>query len=508
MSTSTRVIKNTGFLYVKMGITMFVSLYTTRLILASLGASDFGIFNVVGGAIGLLGFLNSTLANATQRFMSYAEGEGVLDNKKKIFNISISLHIIIAIATAILLLGVMYPLFNGILNIPTERLFAAKVIYLSLIFSTLLTIVNVPYDAVMNAHENMLYYSIIGVFESLLRLGVAFACVYTSSDKLILYGVLMAIIPLITLSIMKVYCHRKYEECVLAPFQYWETSTVKQIASFSGWNFLTAISSLFSAQGLGLVLNHFFGTRLNAAQGIANQLNGQLSAFSVTMLKALNPVIVKNAGARNIDAMNRTTIAGCKFSALLIMLFAIPFMFEMPYILSLWLRNVPEWTVTFCVLQLVQTIICQMANPAATAVYAQGDIKGYAVYKSIMNILPLFMSFISFEFGASPVWLYIPMIVVWAIGGDIVIVRYAHKKCALKIADYLTTVCKPIASVCCCMVLFGMAVCLFLETGVLRLILTFLLTTMGLLVGMYFFGMNNTEKQIFLDIKKRLISRI
>ena len=123
-----------------------------------------------------------------------------------------------------------------------------------------------------------------------------------------------------------------------------------------------------------------------------------------------------------LSTVTAVTMAGCKFSALLIMLFAVPFMFEMPYILSLWLKNVPEWTVTFCVLQLVQTIICQMANPAATAVYAQGDIKGYAIYKSIMNILPLFLSFVSFKFGASPIWLYIPMIVVWAIGGDIVIV--------------------------------------------------------------------------------------
>lgn len=491
-----------------MGITVFTSLYTTRLILASLGASDFGIFNVVGGAIGLLGFLNSTLANATQRFMSYAEGEGGIDNKRKIFNISISLHIIIAIVTAVLLLGVMYPLFDGILNIPSERLFAAKIIYLSLVFSTLLTIVNVPYDAVMNAHENMLYYSIIGVFESLLRLGVAFVCVYTSSDKLIVYGVLMAIIPLVTLSVMKVYCHRKYKECVLAPLKYWETATVKQIATFSSWNFLTAISSLFSAQGLGLVLNHFFGTRLNAAQGIASQLNGQLSAFSVTMLKALNPVIVKDAGARNIDAMNRTTMAGCKFSTLLIMLFAMPFMIEMPYILTLWLKNVPEWTVTFCILQLIQTIICQVANPAATAVYAQGDIKGYAIYKSMMNILPLFLSFISFELGASPIWLYLPMIVVWGVGGDIVIVRYAQKKCAMKIVDYLTTVCKPLICVCCCMVLFGAPVCLFLETSIFRLVLTFVSTTMGMLVGVYFFGINNTEKQVLLDIKKRIINRI
>lgn len=508
MSTAKRVIKNTGFLYIKMGITVFVSLYTTRLILASLGSSDFGIFNVVGGAIGMLGFLNSTLANATQRFMSYAEGEGNIDKKKEIFNVSISLHLIIAGITGLILLSIMPFLFDSVLNIEPNRIVAAKIVYSSLIISTLLTIINVPYDAVMNAHENMLYYSIIGVFESFLRLAIALACVYSSSDKLIVYGVLMACIPFVTLSIMKVYCHKKYEECVLQPRKYWDLKLVKTIASFSGWNFLTAISSLFTAQGMGLVLNHFYGTRLNAAQGIANQLNGQLSAFSVTMLKALNPVIVKNAGAGNIDAMNRTTMAGCKFSALLIMLFAVPFMFEMPYILSLWLKNVPEWTVTFCVLQLVQTIICQMANPAATAVYAQGDIKGYAIYKSIMNILPLFLSFVSFKFGASPIWLYIPMIVVWAIGGDIVIVMYAQKKCALKIADYLTTVCKPIASVCSCMVLFGMAVCLFFETGLFRLILTFVLTTMGLLVGMYFFGMNNTEKQILLDIKKRLISRI
>ena len=508
MSTAKRVIKNTGFLYVKMCITIFVSLYTTRLVLASLGAADFGIFNVVGGAIGLLGFLNSTLANATQRFLSYAEGAGVLDNKKKIFNISISLHLIIGIATVVLLFVVMYPLFNGILNIPSDRLVAAKIVYLSLIFSTFLTIVNVPYDAVMNAHENMLYYSIIGVLESILKLVVAFVCVYTASDKLVLYGILMAIIPLITLSIMKLYCHRKYEECVWAPLQYWETMTVKKIAVFSGWNFLTAISSLFSTQGLSLVLNHFFGTRLNAAQGIANQLNGQLSAFSVTMLKALNPVIVKSAGAKDSGAMNRATVAGCKFSALLIILFAIPFMFEMPYILSLWLKNVPKWTTTFCILQLVQTIICQLANPAATAIYAQGDIRGYAIYKSVMNIMPLFLSFLSFKLGASPIWLYIPMIVVWAIGGDIVIVIYAQRKCALKVVDYLRDVCKPVVSVCCCMILLGLTTSVFFENSLYRLILTFLLTTVGMLFGMYFFGMNNTEKQVLWSIKKRLIRRL
>ena len=504
MSTASRVIKNTGFLYIKMGITLFVSLLTTRMILASLGASDFGIFNVVGGAIGLLGFLNSTLANATQRFMSYAEGEGVLDKKKKIFNISIVLHLIIAIITAILLFGVMYPLFNGILNIPTDRLYAARIIYISLICSTLLTIINVPYDAIMNAHENMLYYSIIGVFESLFKLGVAFVCAHTEFDKLIVYGVLMAIIPLITLTIMKVYCHRKYEECVLTPFKYWDSSMAKRIASFSGWNFLTAISSLFSAQGSSLVLNHFFGARLNASQGIANQLNGQLSAFSVTMLKALNPVIVKKAGAKDMVALNKITLEGCKFSTLLIMLFAIPFILEMPYVLYIWLNKIPEWTVVFCILQLVQTMICQLANPAATAVYAQGDIKSYALYKSIMNIMPLILSYVSFHFGGGPIWLYIPMIVFWAIGGDVVIIYYAVKKCLLNLTEYLSNVCRPIIIINIGMVCGGLIPIFSMKSSFYRLILTFIVTTISMVISLLLVGLNDSEKNILRNLARKV----
>ncbi len=303
---------------------MFISLYTTRLILGALGAADFGLFNVIAGSIAMLGFLNSTMANATQRFMSYAEGEGTLEKKCSVFNISIVLHFFIALVTMVLLLAAMYPLFNGILNIEPERMLSAKVVYFCLIISTMMAIINVPYDAVMNAHENMLYYSIIGVFESFLKLVVAIFCVYTEQDKLIVYGILMACIPFITLTVMKIYCHRNYEECVIAPRRYWDSSLVKQISSFFGWNFLTAISSLLSAQGLGLVLNHFFGSVLNAAQAIAHQMRGYLSVFSLNMMKALNPVIVKKAGANDYQTMNQVTLAGCKFSALLTMVFAVP----------------------------------------------------------------------------------------------------------------------------------------------------------------------------------------
>lgn len=508
MSTSSRVIKNTGYLYIKMGITIFVSLYSTRLILASLGASDFGIFNVIGGAIAMLGFLNSTMANATQRFMSYAEGEGEIEKKRTIFNVSLILHIGISIVTVFLLLAAMYPLFNGLLNLETNRINAAIIIYLSLIFSTVLTIINVPYDAVMNAHENMLYYSIIGIFDSMLKLGIAFVCVYTSHDKLIVYGILMSLVPLLTLSIMKIYCHHKYEECVIAPRKYWNSFIVQQIAEFFGWNFLTAITSLFSAQGISIVLNHYFGTVLNSAQGIAQQVNGAVSNFSVNMSKALNPIITKNAGSNNIKAMNHATLAGCKFSTLLTIAFGIPLLLEIQYVLSIWLKEIPMWTATFVILQLIQGIILQVASSAATAVYAQGDIKNYAIWKSLMNALPLFLTWFAFSKGGSPIWLYIPLILVWGICGNIVIIYYAQKKCSLDIREYINIVIIPIIKTIFFMILCGMLPLFFMNEGVVRLIITCIATTIGLCISGWLFAIKKDEKELFMKYMIKLKNKI
>lgn len=503
MSTTTRVIKNTGFLYVKMGITVFISLYTTRLILASLGASDFGVFNIVGGAITMLGFLNSTMANATQRFMSYAEGANDLLKKKQVFNVSMVLHIGVALLTGLILLAVMYPLFNGIFNIQQDRIFAAEVIYLSLVVSTMFTIVNVPYDAVMNAHENMLYYALIGIFEALLKLIVAFACVYTTSDKLIVYGILMAIIPFITLTIMKIYCHRKYEECFIGFKKYWSRGLIKDIASFSGWNFLTAISSLASYYGSGLVLNHFFGTILNAAQGIANQVNGQMSTFSLNLMKAVNPVIVKRAGAQDVEAMNKATLASGKYSTLLIVFFAIPFMLEMHYVLNVWLKDVPEWTSLFCCLQLVITIICQMASSAATSIYAQGNIKWYAIYKSVMNVVPIIATYIAYIFGGAPYWLYIAMITIWAIGGNIVIIRYANKVSNLKIIAFFREIFFPVISVVILMLALGYLPQLLMVEGFYRLIVSCVITSLVFIFMIWWRIFTNKERQMVNDFVKK-----
>lgn len=505
MSATKRIIKNTGFLYAKMGITVFISLYTTRLILASLGASDFGVFNIVGGAITMLGFLNSTMANATQRFMSYAEGEGNLAKKKQVFNVSMVLHIIVAILTGLILLASMYPLFNGIFNILPERIFAAKIIYLSLIVSTMFTIVNVPYDSVMNAHENMLYYSIIGILEAFLKLIVAYVCVYSVHDKLIVYGVLTAIIPFVTLTIMKVYCHRKYAECVLGFRQYWNKQLVKDIASFSGWNFLTAITSLASYYGAGLVLNHFFGTILNAAQGIANQVNGQMSAFSLNLMKAVNPIIVKRAGAKDVEAMNQATLASGKYSTLLIVFFAVPFILEMHYVLTIWLKDVPEWTSLFCCLQLVITIICQMTSSASTAIYAEGNIKWYAIYKSVMNLAPVLLTYIAFIFQGAPYWLYVTMIAIWAVGGDCVILYYAKKMCNLSFLVFAKEVFVPVVLVLALMFVCGYLPQTFMEMSFGRLLISIFTTSVVFFIAIWLFVFKRHEKNNVLSIIKAKI---
>ncbi len=435
-STANRVIKNTGYLYAKMGITMFVSLYTTRLILNSLGASDFGIFNIVGGAIAMLGFLNAAMASATQRFMSYSEGEGNKEKQKSIFNVSIVLHLLISFVVGLALLIAGYFFFNGILNIPPDRVGAARVVYGSLIVSTMFTVMTVPYDAVMNAHENMKYYAIVGIIESFLKLLVAFACVYTTSDKLIVYGVLMACIPLITLTIMRVYCHKHYSECRIAVRTYWDKGLMKEMTGFAGWNFLTTVSALLSHQGVNLVLNHFFGTIVNAAQGITYQLSGQLGTLSTQITKVLNPIIVKEAGAKQLDAMYRVASLGSKITFFITSIIFLPFLLNREVLLKLWLVDVPAYTSTFIFLYFIVNLIDSIGMFFSTAINGVGNIKLISSYQSVVSFLPFVGIVFLFDMGFPAYWLYILMI-----GASVIKlwlrIYYSYKLCAFDLMGML-----------------------------------------------------------------------
>lgn len=443
ISIASRIIKNTGWLYAKMGITMFISLYTTRLILNGLGANDFGIFNIVGSSIAMLGFINAALATATQRFLNYAEGEGNKEKITGIFNVSIVLHLIISCIIGILLFLLGFIFFNGLLNIPDDRIYAAKFVYSCMIVSTMFTVMTVPYDAVLNAHENMRYYAIIGILESVLKLVVAVFCINTSHDKLILYGLLMAIIPFITLTIMRVYCKQTYQECKLNFKKYYRKSIAIEMSTFAGWTFITTMTSMITQYGLGIILNHFFGVIINAAHGIAMQLTGMLMVFSSNAQKAFNPILTKSEGEKNRSQLIYISLFGCKISFFIFGLFAIPTILHMPYVLSLWLSNVPEWTIVFCRLSLLRILFEQLVMSLVSAINAEGHIKTYSITRSISYILPIPILYILFKNNYEPYWLYIVWIICWSIIGSWITIFVCRSVVGINLKDYLYCVLRP-----------------------------------------------------------------
>ena len=433
---SNRIVKNTGWLYAKMGITMFISLYATRLILNALGAEDFGIYNVVGGAIAMLGFLNASLASATQRFMSYAEGEGDYEKKKSIFNVSVLLHIVVAgiVFLLLFLAGVIF--FHGVLNIPQNRILASYFVYASLVFSTVFTVTTVPYEALLNSHQNMRYYSIVGILEAFLKLAIAFVCVYTTSDKLIVYAILMAAVPLITLSVMRVYCHRNYEECVLSLNRYFSRVLAKEMASFAGWSFLNSMASMFTMQGMSILLNMFGGVIVNAAHAVANQLAGQLMVFSNNMLKALNPVLVISKGAGRNDQMLEVASTGNKLSFLIYTFFAIPFVIETPYILDFWLKDTPEWAILFVRLVLIRQMISQLTVTLDTCVNATGNIRKMTMISTFIWISPLIIGYFLYK-EEFPIYTIYVLLIIMVIFRGLNSLYFCHVQCGLGIRDYL-----------------------------------------------------------------------
>lgn len=496
MSTSSHIIKNTGFLYMKMGITVFISLYTTRLILNALGASDFGIYGVVGGAITMLGFLNSAMAGATQRFMSYSEGEGNKEKQKAVFNSSLVLHWLIAISVALLLEGAMFIFFGGVLNIEPDRIEAAKCIYHFAVVSTIFTIITVPYDAAINAHENMLYYAIVGILESVLKLVAAIIIVHSSVDKLILYGAFMAGITILMLIIKQIYCRKHYPECQIAIRQYTNKNTLKEIAGFAGWNFVGSMGTLLGNCGGSIVINHYFGTVINAAQNVGAQLRGQMLTFSNNMLKALNPVIVKKEGGGDRAAMLKFSLTGSKLSYLMFATLAIPFLIETPFILKVWLKNVPDWSICFSRFQMAIALMEQLTITLGTTLGATGKIKEMNIFGSIARFVPLFLYIPLFAFGAQPYWLYIIIFINFGFVINGYMLYLCKKYCDLNIVYYNNNVLFPCLGCTFLSLIIGFSTYLFLHEGWIRLLLSTLISLITYFVCMLFLAFNQEEKHI------------
>lgn len=508
MSTGNRVAINTGFLYGRMAITVFISLYSTRLIIGALGSKDFGIFNVVAGVISMLAFLNAAMAGASQRYMSFAQGEGNPEKQKNIFNVSVILHFLIGLGAILIIEAVGYILFTNFLNIEAERIIAAKTIFHFMVASTFFTIISVPYDAIIYAHENMLFLAIVGVIEAFLKLSVAIYIIHTSFDKLIIYGLLMASISILLMATQRIYCHLKYDEVVISPVKYYNKIIMKEMTGFAGWSFLNSATSIIGNYGLGIVLNNFWGTALNAAQGIAVQLNGQFMAFSNTMMKALNPGIVKAEGSGDRNGMLKMAMIGCKFSFFLFAFFAIPFMIEAPYILKLWLKNVPDWTIIFCRLLILKTLIEQLTQALDTTITAEGNIKLNSIVKSLLNLIPLPVIYFLFTKNFPPYSMYIVSIIIWAIIGGGITLYFSIRNCNLNFNNYMKFVVSTSFVSFFIPFIVGLIPVFTMPESFVRLVLVVFSTTISFVLTVYILGLKREEKTFITSIIKTIINRI
>lgn len=503
MHASKRVAKNTGILYARMLLTVFISLYTTRLTLINLGADNFGLFGLVGGVIAMLGFLSTTMSSATQRFISIAQGAGEFDKLRRIFNISLILHWATAFLVLLILEIAGYFFFNGTLNISENHIEVAKLIYQFMVISALFTIISVPYEAVITSHENMLVYAILGLIESFLKLGIAYFIVYIPYDRLLTYGFLMALLSVFLLFVKQVYCRCKYQECSVDVFQNFDKKIFRQMTSFASWSFLGSTTSLVANYGQGVVLNMFFGTTANAAQNIANQLNGQLGAFSVNMLKALNPLINKSEGAGNRELMLKAAMMGSKVSFFLVMAFHIPILIEMPLILKLWLATVPDFTVIFCRLLLIRILIEHLFYPLVSAIVAVGNIKSYQIASSLLLLLPLPVSYFLYT-AHQPAYTIYAVFIIYTIISSSIIVYYAIKHCDLSSSAFMLNVLLRCGLTF--LFVFGISFIphYFISPEIIRLAYTIATSAISYLFIVFFLGFSSEERANI----KQLVSSI
>lgn len=405
MDASKRIVFNTGITYLRFIITIFLAFYTTRITLQVLGVKDFGLYNVIGGVVAMVAFLNTALAQATQRFLSFHIGSKDIKEVKKVFANSIIIHSVVAIVVLIGLevVGIYY--VNNILNVEPQRLFAANVLLQFSIIATILTIISVPYDAILFAHENMLFIAILNLFQALLKLCIVLGLLYyedLSFDKLTTYGFFIMLATLANRVILQVYVRKKYKEVRVANIiKQFNKSKIKEQASFAGWNLLNVIGYIARNSGLALVLNAFMGTQINASYAIGNQISNQARFFSSTLFQAVNPQIIKNEGSSNRKSMVRLALLGSRYATLLISLCAIPILFNMHTLLEFWLDEIPDYTALIAIMLLITVILNELTAGLETMVYAVGNIKIYSIVLSSIKIMavPLAIGILYLDFS-------------------------------------------------------------------------------------------------------------
>lgn len=405
-----RIAKNTLLLYVRMLFLMAVNLYTSRVVLNTLGVEDFGIYNVVGGVVTMFSMLSGSLSSAITRFITYELGTGNRDNLKRIFSSAVTIQIGLAILIILLAEAVGVWFLNAKMSIPDARIIAANWVFQFSILTFAINLISIPYNASIIAHERMSAFAYISILEAIGKLVIAFLIVVSPMDKLIFYAILMCAVALIVRFAYEIYCKRHFEECTYHFI--FDKDLLKRMFGFAGWNFIGATSSVLRDQGGNVVINLFCGPAVNAARGIAFQVNNAISGFVTNFMTALNPQITKSYAAGDRDYMMTLIYQGARLSFYMLLLLSLPILVNTHYILGLWLKIVPAHAVLFVQLVLIFAMSESISNPLITAMLAMGKIRNYQLVVGGLQMLNLPVSYLLLRMGMFPEVVIVVAIVI------------------------------------------------------------------------------------------------
>ena len=487
-----RIAKNSLMLYIRMALTVLVALYTSRIILEALGVEDYGIYNVVGGVVTMLGFITGSLGGASSRYITYAIGKNDTDGLPRLFSCIFSIHLLLAAGIFVIAETVGLWFVLNKLVIPEDRMIAAFWVYQASVLTFIVSILSVPYNAILIAYERMSAFAYISIIEVTAKLLAVYVLLVVSFDRLIVYAILILFVQITIRLIYTVYCHRHFSES--RERWIWDKKLSRELFVYAGWTMNGNLAVIGYTQGINILLNIFFGPAVNAARGIAVQVQAAVTQFFNNFQLAVNPQITKSYASGEYTYMHKLIIYSTKYSFFLVWLVALPILLETPYILSLWLKTVPDHTVMFVRLMLIVCMDSTLSYPCITAIHATGNIKKFQLVEGSMLLSIIPVCYIGLKyFCLSPEGVFVVYLVI-ELMTQIARMLLVFPKVHLSIRTYLRGALFPISLVCIFSSIAPVMLHTSMEGSFLSLFLKTLVTLFSLSLCIYFFGMNTNER--------------
>lgn len=495
LENNKRIARNTLFLYLRMIVVMLITLYTTRALLRVLGIDDYGVYNVVCGLVSMFGFLNTSMANGTQRFYNYELGKGRKDAISQVYTHAVLIQFILSLLLILIVetAGLWY--MNNKIVIPANRVIAARWIFHFSMIDLFFVVIKVPYSAAVMAYERMNFYAFVSILDAVLKLIIVCILPYVSADKLIIYGIMMTTVSVVDFCLYRFYCKKKFED--LKFDRVIDRTLFASMLSFSGWNIFGSFAHMFRNQGLSLVLNSFWGTAINAANGIAGQINSAVNSLTANFLTAIRPQMIKSYASGDMDYLMKMLYSTSKLTFYLVMVLALPLILEIKPILDLWLGVgcYPEKTISFCRLTILITLFDSFAVPISTIVHASGKMKKFQIVCSSIILLIVPLAYISSKYGGTAeMTLVIGLIVT-------IIVQFVRLYLVGQIVSFsLTTYCKkvllPTMAVFIVSMMTSVLIFRYIPTGITYVFIMSAITLFISISSILSIGVNQSERRI------------